>query len=192
MSKRSHDKPSNPEDWDGAGLGLDALRVDDAVRRAFPDLTQFESHRAVTPPQYPYAVLDANTAIARVVALREARALRPDISQAEWEKWVLLLYAGLSEHQRQDRAGLLAAIAAHRPRVVSRSDRRPAGGPAPGDGVTVGRIVDGLRGWSGEWPPSQNNFATTALGVTDRRLRQVLGSADTTWRAVLKKARARR
>lgn len=177
----------------GAGLGLDGLRPDKAVHRAFPDVTPFEYHRAMTQSEYPYAVLDGKTAVARVAALREARARRPDISEAEWEKWVLLLYPGLSEHQRQDRAGLLAAITAHRPpRVASRSDRRPAGGPAPGDGLTVRRIVDGLTSWSGEWPPSQNNFATTALVVTDRRLRQVLGSADTTWRAVLEEARARR
>ncbi len=171
------------EPWTGAGLGLDDLQADEAVRRAFPDLTPFEYHCAMTPSQYPYAVLGAKTAVGRVAALREARIGRADLSQAEWEQCVLLLYSSIGEHQRQNPAELLSAIAALRP---------APGEFAPGNGLTVRRIVDRLTGWTGDFPPPQDDFALDALGVTDRRVRQVLGRAHTTWRAVIEEARALR
>lgn len=45
MSKRSAGKlPSVERISEGAGLGLDDLRPDEAVHRAFPDITPFEYH----------------------------------------------------------------------------------------------------------------------------------------------------
>lgn len=66
------------------------------------------------------------------------------------------------------------------------------GDPPPVAALTVVRIVDELMAWSGDWPPPQDAFAPDALGVTDRRLRQVLRNAGTSWQDVIMEAGARR
>jgi len=173
------------EEWTGAGLGLKALRggrSPEEVDRAFAEMTPFERHCALTGSDDPYVILSPATGIARVLALREARDVRRDLSEAEWQQSVLLVYNGLSQRQQQSASELLSAIAAVRP---------PTGGSLFG-GLTIDRIVEALTSWSGDWPPSQDDFAATALRLSDRRMRQVLRGAGTTWRAVIEEARVRR
>lgn len=173
------------EEWTGAGLGLEAFRggrSPEEVNRAFAEMTPFERHCALTGSDDPYVILSPATMIERSLALREAREARRDLSEAEWQHSVLLVYNGLSQRQQQSASELLSAIAAVRP---------PTGG-SPFGGLTIDRILEALTSWSGEWPPSQDDFATTALRVTDRRVRQVLARAVITWRAVIEEARARR
>jgi hypothetical protein len=136
----------------------------------------------MTLSPYLGSFLRAEDAVSRVSALRAARPGRPDLSDADWEQVIDVLYARLNEEQRQKPAELLAAIAA----------LRPAPRVGPRTGLTLRRIVDALASWSGEWPPSQDDFATAALRVTDRRVRQVLGDAGATWGAVIEEAAALR
>lgn len=171
--------------WTGAGLGLEALRggrSPEDVSRAFAAMTPFEYHCATLGSHDPYVVLGPGDGIDRVLALREARARRTDLSESEWRQLVLLVYHGLSEQQRQNPTALLSALAAI---------RSPTGG-SPFGGLTVAQIADALVSWSGDWPPTQDDFAPGALAVTDRRLRQVLGDAGTSWGAVIADARLRR
>jgi len=119
MSKRSAERPSNPVGWEGVGFGLDAAtlggRTYAAVLEAFPDATPFELECALTLSPYLGSFLRAEEAVARVGALRQARRGRPDLSEADWQQCVRLLYPTLGEQQRQEPQQLLTAIAALRP-----------------------------------------------------------------------------
>lgn len=119
MSKRSAERPSNPVGWEGVGFGLNAATLGGrsyaAVLEAFPDATPFELECALTLSPYLGSFLRAEDAVARVGALREARRGRPDLSEADWQQCVRLLYRVLSEQQRQNPTELLTAVAALRP-----------------------------------------------------------------------------
>ena len=66
-------------------------------------------------------------------------------------------------------------------RVVNQAS---GGGPTLGLGLDIVQVRHELVGWRGEWPPPQPTFCDLALGgITDRRLRQVLSDAETTWNA---------
>lgn len=143
-------------------------------------MTPFELRCATTATPDPFSIFDVVGAVARVAALREAWVRRRrDLSQADWQDCVLRVYPGLSEHQRQNPTALLSAIAALRP---------PAGGTPYGAGLTVANIVDALVVWSGDWPPTQEDFADNALWVGDRRMRQVLRRDGLTWGAAIEEA----
>jgi len=145
-----------------------------------PDVTEFELRCAMLAPPDLFTILTVASASARIAALREVRSRRRDLSQLEWEESVVVAYAGLLEHQRQNPTALLSAVAAVRPRT----SRSPYGG------LTVDRIVDALVHWRGDWPPSQDALADEALLVTDRRVRQVLSLGRRSWRSVIDEARA--
>lgn len=120
MSKPSTgERASIERPWEGAGLGLDAAIIGgppyEAILGAFPDVTPFELQRAMTLSPYLGSFLRPSEGVARVGALREARPGRPDLSDADWEQVVLVLYHDLNEEQRQNPTGLLAAIGALRP-----------------------------------------------------------------------------
>ena len=71
-------------------------------------------------------------------------------------------------------------------RVVSEASRD---GPTLGLGLDIIQVRHELVGWWGEWPPPQTTFCDLALGgITDRRLRQVLHDAKTTWNSELRLA----
>ena len=128
-------------------------------------------------------LVSAADGIQRVITLREARSHRQDLSRAQWEHLVLLVYPSMMERERQAVPALLGALEAVRPRA----------GVAPfGTVLTARRIVDGLVLWRGEWPPTQDDFAERALGVTARWVRQVLRDGITDWKAVIEEAESRR
>jgi hypothetical protein len=147
-----------------------------------PDVTEFELRYAMIAPLDMFSILSSTSGIARIYALREARKRRRTIPTATWEELVILAAAGLHEHQRENPDGLIAGIDSLRPRVEAGSR----------GGLTIGRVVDELVAWRGEWEPTEDNFAEFALQVTSRRLRQVLDDAGTTWRNVLEDAAMRR
>ena len=115
MGKRPTSNPSNtelPPGWTALHASTSQGNRYLAVWRAFRDATQFEYACAMTPP---VDWLEAEEAVAWVGALREARRGRPDLSEADWQQCVRLLYPTLSEQQRQEPQQLLAAIGALRP-----------------------------------------------------------------------------
>lgn len=120
MSRRSPGKPTSTEQhWEGAGLGLDASTrwgpAYAAIGLAFPDATPFEYDCALTLPAYAGSWVRAEGAVARVRALREARPERLDLSEADWEHCVRVLYPTLLEQQRENPTEVLTAVAALRP-----------------------------------------------------------------------------
>lgn len=130
----------------------------------------------------PRSVIDLQAATSRVAALRAARPHRRDLSEPAWQSAVLLLYPGLREAERQSASTILAAIAAHLPPAHR----------ARYDGLTSDEVLRALVDWQGPFPPSQDDLARVGLSVTDRRVRQVLRAAGTTWSALLEDAQARR
>jgi len=55
---------------------------------------------------------------------------------------------------------------------------------------SIARVRDALDSWSGEWPPTQEALSE-ALGIGERRLRQVLAAAKTSWAAEITAAASR-
>jgi hypothetical protein len=101
---------------------------------------------------------------------------------------------------RQARTEREAALRAEREHADLEAARRVVagvtrGGPPPDlDRLTIERIRAALDDWSGAWPPSEDTLAEVALGVSDRRIRQVIADARprTSWRRELDEASARR
>jgi arylsulfatase A-like enzyme len=82
--------------------------------RAFHDVTKFEFDRATSAPPEP-GLFRTGQAAARVGALRDARAARPDLLDAVWERCILVVYPTLGEQDREDAQAILAGIAVLRP-----------------------------------------------------------------------------
>jgi hypothetical protein len=142
------------------------------VRRG-PGLSEDMHRRAVDAL---YAERDRQRAEdVRVLALAKKHGTTPEaIRTAEAEKAA----ADAAAKRRQDLDAARRATA-------------PDSGPPVGLEVTVGTIRAALDAWEGSWPPTQPTFCDR-LPVGDRRLRQILNSERTDWKAELGASDARR
>ena len=106
-----------------------------AIWREFPDATPFEySCGMASPPDIGF--LRSIDAVARVKALRAARAGRADLGGPVWEQCVRMTYLTLGEIERRNAEAILAAVAVVRPMPRSEATQiesvalRPRGRPA--------------------------------------------------------------
>lgn len=112
------------------------------------------------------------------VALAIASAQRRDLDRSEFQRVFALATRGdLTFELNPQPIQILTAMAAVRP-----PKRRRKTGPPPSDTVNIDQVRSALAAWRGAWPPTQQTFANLSLGgLGDRRLRQILHQAETSW-----------
>jgi hypothetical protein len=121
-----------------------------------------------------------------VYSLAVAGNIRSDIPAPEFRQLFAIVQAGNAALQLKPQPiEILTAIEALRS-----APRRP--GPPP-TGIDMARVRRALVEWPSAWPPTQPAFANLSLGgLTDRRLRQILHAARTSWQAELRVAEQQR
>jgi hypothetical protein len=81
-------------------------------------------------------------------------------------------------------------------RLATRSAGLTRGGPPKALGPGIANVRAALEAWAADWPPTEAGFTETATGpvrgISDRRLRQILRAAGTTWQTELAAAERRR
>ena len=123
------------------------------------------------------------------VALGIVSAFRPDLDPLELRRVFSLVRRGDPTLQLNPQPiEILTAIEALRPPVP----RRKSGPPRSGT-VDITQVRRALIEWPVAWPPTQPTFANLSLGgLTDRRLRQILRAAETSWEKELREAEQQR
>jgi hypothetical protein len=105
--------------------------IEDALRKEFPDLTEFELSFAIATA-VPVALPIAHDARRRVAAIRRARTDFPELSAATWEHYVSQIAHSLSAVARVDHRAISRSVHAasklmsrRRRRLTGRDRRRP-------------------------------------------------------------------